>query len=111
MAQIIPLTVAPNQTMRVTLAVNGQSLTLNLDLNYNEVGGFWILNIADSNNNPLLNSIPLMTGDWPAANILGAFEYLQIGSAFVINQDGATTDYPNSQNLASSYALLWDDNT
>lgn len=109
-AQLVPLTTSPNQSLTVSLLVNGRALTLNLSLSYNSVGQFWVLNIADQNNNPLVSSVPLITGYWPAGNILAPYEYLQIGQAFLINQNGASTDWPNDSDLGNGFVLLWDDN-
>ncbi len=110
MSQILPINDSPNQTIRATLSVNGQALILNLNLSYNGQAGFWAMDIADQSGNPVVSSIPLVTGVWPAANILAPFDYLQIGSVFVINQNGASTDWPDDTNLGSGFALLWDDN-
>src|SRR5579883_2697483 len=107
-AQLVPVTAAPNQALTVSLAVNGSSITLNLGLAYNRISGCWMMSIADQSGNPLLSSIPLLTGDWPAANILGPYEYLEIGSAFVINQSGGPFDWPNDSTLGQSFFLIWD---
>ena len=109
MAQIIPLTSAPNQTLTAVLNVNGRALTLQLRLCYNTQAGFWAMDISDQVGNPLVTSRPLLTGAWPAGNILEAFEYLRIGAAFIINQSG-TGDIPNDTNLGTAFLLLWDDN-
>ena len=108
MAQLVPTTNAPNQTAQVTLQVNGAPLTLTLGINYNRIAQFWTMTVADANGAILLGSVPLITGAWPAANILAPYEYLGIGSAFVINQNGATTDWPTDTNLGSGFALIWD---
>lgn len=110
-AQIIPLTVQPNQSFDISLNVDGGVLQLHLAIGFNEMAGYWILGIADQQGNQLLNSIPLVTGSWPAANVLGQYGYLQIGSAFVINASNLSTDlqdYPGQSNLGSDYILLWD---
>jgi hypothetical protein len=110
MAQIVPLTSAPTQSIRVTLSVNGAALTLNLRLYFNTAGGFWVMDIADQIGKALVSSVPLITGAWPAANILAPFDYLKIGSAFVINQVGSASEWPNANNLGSGFLLLWDSN-
>lgn len=109
-AQIIPLTSSPNQTFSVQLTVNGKALTLNLAVRYSEMAGYWSLSISDSNGNLLIASVPLITGWWPAANLLGQYQYLQIGSAFLLNVGNSLTDYPGPGNL-DKFSLLWDDNT
>jgi hypothetical protein len=108
MAQIIPLTNAPNQTLNVSLSVDSTVLRLQLAISYSEMAQYWLMDIADASGNPLLASIPLITGSWPAANILAQYAYLQIGSAFVINLGQVADDYPNASELGNAFALLWD---
>ena len=113
-AQILPLTSAPNQGLTASLNVNGGTVNLQIILNFNEMGGFWVLSISDRNGVPLLNSVPLITGAYPGANILAPYQYLEIGSAYVINTSGVIVpDFPNSTDLGATgdFALLWDDNT
>jgi hypothetical protein len=109
-AQLVPLTTAPNQSLTVGLNINSQIVTLQLRIYYNSFGGFWLMDIADKLGNPIVDSIPLLTGVWPGANILGAFASLQIGTAFVINLNGAASDWPDNTNLGSDFVLLWDSN-
>ncbi len=108
MAQIVPLTQAPNQTFAVQLTVDGNPLTLNLQLSYTAMAGYWQLSIADVRGNVLVGSVPLITGYYPAANILAQYGYLQIGSAYVLNTGNATVDYPTEDSL-TKFSLLWGD--
>jgi hypothetical protein len=108
--QIVPLTSSPNQVLTTTLTVNRQQLTVQLRVAYNPQGGFWTMDIADKLGNPILYAVPLITGMWPGANILGPYEYLNIGSAYVINQNGAASDFPNNTDLGVDFVLLWADN-
>ena len=109
-AQILPVTSAPNQFMTVGLALNGGTVALSLQFSYNRVGGFWVMDVSDLQGNPLVTSIPLLTGDWPAANIMAPFDYLQIGAWYVINQSGAIMDWPDSNTLGAAFLVLVDDN-
>jgi hypothetical protein len=109
MAQIVPLTCDPNQSFAATLMVDGANITLNLALNYNEIAGYWVMSIADSRNNPLVASVPLLCGAYPAANLLAQQAYLKIGSCYVINATNDPGDHPDNTNLGSSFVLLWDD--
>lgn len=96
----------------MALAINGTNLTLQLSISFFEMSQFWALNIADQNGNPLVGPVPLITGAYPAGNILAPYQYMNIGSAFVINASGvASPDFPNSTDLGSDFLLLWDDNT
>jgi hypothetical protein len=111
MDQVIILTNEPNQRMGMSLTVNGASLQLNVTLRYNEMINYWIMDIADANNNSVLTDIPLLTGVFPAANILGQYQYLQIGSAYVLDvSNDDVRDYPNVNDIATSFVLLWGDN-
>lgn len=108
MNQIIPLTTAPQQQFSCQLTVDGQPLTLNFQLSWQSMSGYWALSISDVNNNNLIASVPLITGYYPAANVLAQYGYLKIGSAYVLNTGNAQTDYPNESNLAQ-FSLLWGD--
>ena len=108
-SQIIPLTSAPNQRFAVQLTVNSQPLTLNLVLSYSNMAGYWQLAISDVNGNLLLASVPLVTGWYPSANLLAQYQYLEIGSAYLLNTGNAPVDYPDNTTLGL-FSLLWGDN-
>ena len=105
----MPLASAPNQAFTAQLAVNGQPLTVNVALSFSEMAGYWQMSVSDSNGNLLLASVPLITGWWPGANLFAQYQYLNIGSAYLLNTGNATTDYPGSNNLGQ-FSLLWGDN-
>lgn len=107
--QIIPLTSDPNQTMQTTVNVNSKNVTLQLMLRYNETANYWVMTVSDSQSNKLVDSIPLITGDYPSGNILEQYAYLGIGSAFVIKTGGTAADYPGSDQLGTDFALVWSD--
>lgn len=109
-AQIIPLTNASNQTLTTQLVVNNTTLTLGLSVGYNEMAGYWDMQINDANGVELIASVPLITGIYPAGNILGQYEFLQIGEAYLLNTGSFADDYPGASDL-TSYALLWTDNS
>ena len=110
MAQIIPLTNSPNQTLNVALNVNGSVIRLQLFITFSEMAQYWLMAIADTSGNLLLSSIPLITGSWPAANLLAQQGYLNIGSWFLINLGQVPDDYPNANELGNGFLLLVDDN-
>ncbi len=110
MAQIIPLTNAPNQSLAVSLNVNGSILRLLLKIYFSEMAQYWIMDISTAAGTLLLSSIPLLTGSWPAANMLAQYGYLDIGSCYLVNLGQIPDDYPNENELGSAFLLLWDDN-
>ena len=107
--QIVPLTSQPNQSLTVQLIVDAASLTLNLGINYSYMSGYWTLTVYDAQGSLLLSNLPMITGVFPAANILAQYGYLKIGSAYLLNNSSAGTDYPGSTELGSAFYLLWGD--
>jgi hypothetical protein len=110
MIQTVNLNNAPNQSQTVPLSVDGGSLTLILTLHYNEIADYWTMTIQDANGNLLVDSVPLVTGNWPACNILKQWAFLQIGSAYVLNQSGySIPNYPDNTGLGTQFLLVWGD--
>jgi hypothetical protein len=109
--QIVPLTTSPLQTFEIPLSVGTQTVRLNLTIRYNEMAGYWAMDVANQFGIAMLTSVPLITGTWPAANILGQFQYLNIGSAFVINVGNNPNDYPDQTSLGNDFILIWSDPT
>jgi hypothetical protein len=109
--QIIPLTNDYNQQFDCTLSIDGNNKVLTFFINYNETAGYWMMKISDPNNNGevLLNSIPLLTGYGDVANILNQYEYLAIGSAYLLNISGSDQDYPDNLTLGTDWILVWGD--
>ena len=109
MSQLIPLTTDPQQTLSVTLNVDGGVLRLQLYVYFSEMAQYWLMNVSDSAGNLLLASVPMVTGSWPSANLLAQYGYLAIGSAYIINAGNVDNDYPDETQLGSAFLLLWDD--
>lgn len=109
MNQLVPLQAIPAQSFTVNLAVNGQPLVLGLILNFNSIKGYWDMIVLSSIGAILINSVPLTTGEYPSANLFAQYQYLQIGSVYLLNTGGAVTDYPTANSLGS-FSLVWGDN-
>jgi len=134
--QVIPLSTAPNQSFTVLLDVDDRPLALNITIRFNEMAGYWVLSISDIDNVLMIDSIPMVTGSWPAANLLGQQRYLKIGSWYVVNLANLTPtvsknvgwgqgfwsfgpyggqsgqsgeDWPDSHNLGTDFQLWVDD--
>jgi hypothetical protein len=110
--QIVPLTNSPNQTFSVALSIDGTVKSLQGYLHYNEVAGYWVLSIYDLLDNLILDSVPFVTGngsgDEASGNLLGQFDYLGIGSLYILNISGvAAPDFPNSIDLGADFQALW----
>ncbi len=108
---IIPLTTAPNQTFNCTIPIDGENRPLSFQLRYNSIAKYWNLTIIDARTKAtLIDAIPLMVGEYPAANLLEQFEYLGLGSAVVVKEGDLKHDEnPNDSNLGSEFYLVWGD--
>lgn len=110
MNQIIPLSALPNQSLVVPLNIDGGVTDYTLVLRYNEVAEFWVLTLSNSSGTLILDSIPFVTGNTPAGNILGQYAYLKVGSAYILNVSSVSSpDYPNNLDLGTDFVLLWGD--
>lgn len=109
LGQVIPLTTAPQQNFSSTLQVDGSPITLNFEVKWNSMAGYWTMAISDANNNLLVDSMPFITGWYPAANMLAQSNYLKIGAAYILNNGNVTSDYPGVSDLGSAFSLLWAD--
>ncbi len=107
--QILPVTNDPNQNFQSTLSIDGKNVTLEFDLRYNEIAGYWVITITDPNTDVvILDSIPLLAGIDADANILGQYAYLGIGAFYLANVGGIQADV-DDQNLGTDYAIVWSD--
>lgn len=105
----IPLTNAPNQTFNCKIPVDGRNLSLKFQIAYNEVGCFWNMTLTDAaTDKVLLTNVPLLPTSGQYANILAFYDYLNLGSAYVIR---LTKDIKSltADNLGEDYCLLWGD--
>ena len=94
--QVIPISSLPNQSFNVQLSVDNKPLTLGVRISFNEMASYWILRISDVFDNVLIDSIPMLVGTWPAANLLQQQKYLNIGSRYVVNVSSLIAAQPSS---------------
>lgn len=107
---LIPLTSEPDQKIQeITIPVDGQNLRLGLRIRYNTVGNYWWMTISSRNGEVLIDSLPLVVGQYPAADIFAPHKYMGLGSACVVNAGNAVLDYPNDSTLGVDFFLLWGD--
>jgi len=108
--KIIPLTSDPYQSFITTIPVDGKNLKLKLGISYNSSAEYWTMSITDPVTGKLiLDGIPLLTGGYPAADLLGQFGYLGLGRATIVNVGNSTMDSPDDTNLGTDFLLAWGD--
>jgi len=106
---IVPIASGSNQMETCTLPVDGKNVTLTFSFTWNAQGAYWYMSIADTNGNLLLDAIPVITGQYPAANILHQYQYLGIGSAYLVPASTGLPDNPTFTDLGSDFLLVWSD--
>ncbi|MEK8128659.1 hypothetical protein WMW72_12150 [Paenibacillus filicis] len=107
--RIVPLIPGSNQSFNCTLPVDEKNITLGFTFTWNGVGEYWFVSVTDVKNKELmLDAVPLVTGEYPAADILGQYTYMGIGSAAVVPISGAA-GIPNLNNLGTDFVLVWTD--
>ena len=108
---IIPTDAKPNQQMRCVVPIDGKNLALLFSLKYNTEAEYWILSVTDDlSGETLIDSLPLIAGVYPSANLLEQYNFLQIGSAVMVktNPDNPSV-IPDGFNLGTDFQLVWGD--
>ena len=106
--QQIPIQPIPDQEFSVTIKANGTNIPLIIRLRFNTEGEFWHMNISDGRTGEmLLANLPLVTGEYPAADRLAQFQHLGIGSFLVLKSTEETdADIPGLNDLGSDFLLI-----
>jgi hypothetical protein len=94
----IPLQPTP-QKLGVTL--NGVSYQLQVV--WNDQNQSWVMDIMDSNSNPIAMGLPLVTAD----DLLEQFEYLGINGQMIVQTDFNATQVPTFENLGITSHLYF----
>lgn len=105
----IPLDTYPDQEFSITVEVNDMNIPLIMRLRYNTEGDFWHMDVSDGvTGEMLISNIPLVTGEYPAADILRQFEHIGIGQAVVLAvTDNTAGEIPGLSDLGTDFVLLW----
>lgn len=106
---VIPLDTAPDQRFSVSVDVGGKNVPLIIHLRYNTEGEFWHMDVIDARTQKtLISNLPAVTGNYPAADLLRQFQYLEIGSAVIVkNTEVTEADIPGLFDLGTDFLLLW----
>ncbi len=107
----IPLDTTPDQEFNVSVDVNGKNVYLRLHLRYNTEGEFWKMDVSDGRTwEMLIAGVPLLTGEYPSADLMKQFKHLGLGTALIVrNTDAVEHDIPDLTDLGSDFLLIWGD--
>lgn len=106
---VIQLDTTPDQEFHITVEVDGENIPLIMHLRYNTEGLFWRMDISDGRTGELLIcGLPLVTGDYPAADLMRQFQHMGIGSALIVPvTDKTAGNIPGIHDLGTDFVLLW----
>lgn len=90
---------AQAQTFSITL--NGKDYVMRTV--WGQESEAWLLDIADANEVPLVQGIPMLTG----ADLLAQFEYLGIGGALIVQTDSNPDVVPGYDSLGTTGHLYF----
>lgn len=92
----IPLSATPQS---MTIPVNG--VVYSLTFKWNKYQNAWVMDIADINNVPIADGIPLVTG----ADLLSPYGYLGIGCKMIVQSSPDADAVPTFDSLGTTGAL------
>lgn len=87
----VPITPGMPQNFTVTM----NSVVYNLRFTWCDPNQCWSMDINDSNNNPIVNGVPLVT----SADLLEQYGYLGIGGQMIVQTDTDPDIVPGFYNL------------
>lgn len=111
MYTVIPSPTSRNEWQTITVQPDGTKKTVQLRFHFVDTKGIWNLSIYDPKTGACMaECIPLLSGLYPSADILGPFGALGIGSACIVPLvTSPTTEHPSETNFGTEFVLVWGD--
>ncbi len=85
----------PTSNIPQVISISLAGVTYKLTNKWNVSGNCWVLDIADTNSNPILSGIPLVTG----VDLLEQYGYLNFGGQLFAQTDHDLTQVPTFTSL------------
>ena len=107
----IPLDSSPEQEIDITLDRGDEAIDLTLHLTYNTEYDFWRMDISrQEDDERLITGLPPLSGEYPAADLMGQFQHFGIGTFVVMKMSNdVISDYPDLDGLGTEFVLFWSD--
>lgn len=106
--KIIPLTSDPDQQFNCVIPVDNKNIKLSFRLRYNTEAEYWVMSIT-KDGSMLVDSLPLLYSEFPAADVMGQYSYFGIGSACICKTSTTELDRPDNASLGDKFVLVWGD--
>lgn len=106
----IPLNNQPNQSFNVSIPLAIKNIVLSFFAKFNTISGYWEIDISNgATGEQLIFGLPLLSGLYPAANLIEAFGHLDIGAAYVTPLHDDAPAIPGENSWGVDYVFVWDD--
>jgi hypothetical protein len=103
MTSTIDLTNIANQTYTLEVPGDDQNITFIITQSWNAQAHYWVIGIYGNDGNPIVIGVPLLCGH----DLLEQYQYLNIGSLYVVNTGDPTIEAPDDTNIGQNFKLLW----
>lgn len=103
MTSIIPMQAVPNRSFSCVIPLDDGNIELRFTMRYNEVAGFWFIDIG-KDNKTILSGYPLI----PAQDILEQFQYMGIGHAYIVPRAQISSQFPDIETLSTDWYVVWE---
>ena len=104
MISIVPMQAIPNHSFSCVIPLNNGNIELRFTMQYNEVAGFWFVDI-NKDNQTIISGYPLI----PAQDLLEQFQYMGIGHAYLIPRSELSRQFPDYETLSTEWYVVWSD--
>jgi hypothetical protein len=101
MASVFEIPLIPSTPQKLHISLSGTDYTLSLS--WNTVSAVWLLDIADTNEVPILSGVPLVTG----VDILSQYKYFGIPGSIVVQGSGNPDNVPTFDTLGTTSHVFW----
>lgn len=100
----IPLNTSPFSEQTFKLTLGKKNINILLKLRYHDLYDLWHADIIDNaSGQELLVGMPVV----PGVNLLGQFEYLGIGEAYIVAATPTSLQQPDNETLGTTWRLIW----
>ena len=104
MISIVPMQAIPNHSFSCVIPLNNGNIELRFTMQYNDVAGFWFVDIG-KDNQTIISGYPLI----PAQDLLEQFQYMGIGHAYLIPRSELSKQFPDYETLSTEWYVVWSD--
>jgi hypothetical protein len=97
----IPITNQPNQVFQCNVPVDGVNIPLGFFISWNNIAQYWMMTLYQ-NTTELIANLAMVN-----SNLLGQYQYLNVGQAFIVPLGTGVADYPGVSDWGNNFLLVW----